>query len=413
MGVTVRECRAETLAETLNAVRELLDSGRALAPRARTRAEAYSFIEETMRGFDYFRFGRAEKGLLRRYLGRATGLSRAQVTRLLKQYRDGGRLVDHRHEPGRRFSRRYTSADIELLAEVDALHGASSGPVTRTLCTRAYRLFRDLRFERLAGISNGHLYNLRRSTTYRRRRRVTPPPPTCPLAIGGRWRPLPFDRPGHLRVVSVSQGGADGFRGLYHLKLVDELTKFQFVGSVERLDAACLAPFLDAALQEMPFMIRGFHPDAAPKRGSREVTAFLQALYVDRVRLMFHGAGNATVESTSGAVGRLRLHGDRIPDRFAERVNGFTRQVLLPYLNYHRLCFFPTEAVDARGCVRKRYQDADVMTPYEKLKSLPGAVRYLMPGTTFAQLDAIAAGMSDSEAARGLNEAGIRLFRPH
>lgn len=71
-------------------------------------------------------------------------------------------------------------------------------------------------------------------------------------------------------VVTVSQGGLDGPRGLYHLKLVDELTKFQLVGSVERLDAACLAPILDAVLQEFPFMIRGFHPDAAPERVNRE-----------------------------------------------------------------------------------------------------------------------------------------------
>lgn len=50
------------------------------------------------------------------------------------------------------------------------------------------------------------------------------------------------------------------------------------------------------------------------------------------------------------------------------------------------------------------------MTPYEKLKSLPGAARYLTPGNTFARLDALAAGMSDSEAVRDLNEAGVRLF---
>ena len=44
-----------------------------------------------------------------------------------------------------------------------------------------------------------------------------------------------------------------------------------------------------------------------------------------------------------------------------------------PYLNFHRPCFFPTEEVDRKGRVRKRYRDADIMTPYEKLKSLPDA----------------------------------------
>ena len=38
---------------------------------------------------------------------------------------------------GRPFPRRYTKADIGLLAEVDALHGTLSGPATRQLCIRA------------------------------------------------------------------------------------------------------------------------------------------------------------------------------------------------------------------------------------------------------------------------------------
>ncbi len=83
----------------------------------------------------------------------------------------------------------------------------------------------------------------------------------------------------------------------------------------------------------------------------------------------------------------------------------------MPYLNFHRPCFFPTEQVDARGRVRKRYRDADIMTPYEKLKSLPDAAACLKPGTTFAKLDAVAFAMSDNEAAQALDEARTRLFR--
>ena len=70
----------------------------------------------------------------------------------------------------------------------------------------------------------------------------------------------------------------DGLKGLYHLKLVDEITKFQFVALVERLDAACLAPVLDALLRAFPFVIRGFHTDARPEHGNREVTALLRAV---------------------------------------------------------------------------------------------------------------------------------------
>ena len=49
------------------------------------------------------------------------------------------------------------------------------------------------------------------------------------------------------------------------------------------------------------------------------------------------------------------------------------------------------------------------MTPYEKLKSLPNAA-CLKPETSFDQLDAVAAAMSDNDAARALNQARDRLF---
>jgi len=54
---------------------------------------------------------------------------------------------------------------------------------------------------------------------------------------------------------------------------------------------------------------------------------------------------------------------------------------------------------------------AGVMTPYEKLKSLPEAARHLKPGICFADLDDIARQHSDNDAARLLNDARSRLFK--
>ena len=228
--------------QTLDQVREFLAGSRPLDLQLETRAEAYAFVAETLQRFDYSRQGKADKGLIRRFLNKVTGLSRAQVTRLLHQHRTTGAIADRRR-PRHPFPRRYTKADIGLLAEVDALHGTLSGPATRKLCVRAWQLFGDRRFERLAAISNGHLYNLRHSTSYQRRR-GTMPAPTRPvhIAIGERRRPQPFGQPGYLRVDSVHQGDLDGIKGLYHLNLVDEVTQFQFVGSVERIDTPCLRP---------------------------------------------------------------------------------------------------------------------------------------------------------------------------
>ena len=400
--------------QTLDQVREFLGGSQEIDMQPRTRADAYAFVAKTVQRFDYAVRGKADKGLLRRFLAKVTGLSRAQVTRLLHQHRTTGTIGDRRGAPRRPFRRRYTNADAGLLAEVDALHGTLSGPATRKLCARALHLFGDRRFERLAAISNGHLYNLRHTTSYQRRRGAVPAP-TRPVqvAIGARRRPQPFGQPGWIRVDTVHQGDLDGIKGLYHLNLVDEVTQFQCIGSVEHIHAACLKPLLDALLRAFPFTLHGFHADNGSEFINREVAALLRALHIDaftksRAR---RSTDNALVESKNGSVIRKHLGHGHIPSRYAEQVNAFTRQVLTPYLNFHRPCFFPVEEADARGRVRKRYRHADIMTPYEKLKSLPDAGACLKPGITFAQLDAVALALSDNEAAQALNEARTRLFR--
>ena len=379
-------------------LRALLDDDPPADRDIRTRADAYRFVEQTVRQFDYVRLGRSDKGVLRRFLGRATGLSRAQITRLLNQHRATGRLTDRRQVPRRPFPRRYADADIELLAEIDALHGSLSGPTARKLCARACHLFGDRRFERLAGISNGHLYNLRRSAVYRRFRGALPGR-TCPVPPtprDGREAGL-FGLPGHLRVVAAPRGDLLGLGGLC-VNLVDEVTHFQLVASVERLDAACLAPVLEALPRTLPFAPRDFHAGNGGDRVDRDVAALLRALQAV-------GRPGSGADLGSGNDGRC------FPDR-REQVDAFTRQVLSPYLNYHRLRCFPTERVDPTGRLRKHCGDADIMTPYERLKSLPGAADCLTPGTTLARLDAVAAAMSDNEAARAVNEAHARLMGP-
>ena len=80
-------------------------------------------------------------------------------------------------------------------------------------------------------------------------------------------------------------------------------------------------------------------------------------------------------------------------------------------INYHRPCLFATETIDAKGRRRRHYYYADLMTPYDKLKSLPNAEHYLKAGLTFEQLDAIAHAISDNQAARQLNQARDKLFQ--
>lgn len=378
-----------------------------------SRREAYAFVTQTLRRFGYMRCSRRHKGLLRAYLGKVTGLSRAQLTRLIGQFVASGRVRDRRGAPAQPFARRYTPSDIRHLAELDALHGTLSGPATRKLCERAWHLFGDARYERLAGISNGHLYNLRGSRTYRRRRGSVDKTRPVQVAIGERRQPYPQGRPGYLRVDSVHQGDLDGLKGLYHINLVDEVTQFQFVGSLERISERYLLPLLEALFQAFPFTIHGFHADNGGEYINHRVCGLLAKLHVEeftksRAR---RTTDNALVESKNASVVRKHLGYAHMPGRFADGVNDFTQHVLSPYLNFHRPCLFPTETVDAQGRRRKHYRYEDLMTPYDKLKSLPEATHYLKLGMTFEQLDAIAYAMSDNEAARRLNRARNALFQ--
>lgn len=399
--------------QTLEQIRAFLAGSAPLSFAAPQREAAYGFIAAQLCHFGYLRLGKADKGLVHRYLCKVTGISRAQMTRLIAQYRATGRVVDRRGPPAQPFARRYTPEDVRLLAEVDALHGTLSGPATRKLCERAWAVFGDPAFARLAGISNGHLYNLRASQTYQRVRGPFDKTRPVQRPIGERRKPRPEGRPGFVRVDTVHQGDLDGIKGLYHLNLVDEVTQFQFVGSVERISEAFLIPVLEVLIERFPFRVLGFHADNGSEYINHRVCALLNKLHVEeftksRAR---RSNDNALAESKNGAVVRKHFGYAHIPGRFAARVNDFAQNRLSPYLNFHRPCFFPTEEVDLKGRVRKRYRYAQMMTPYDKLKALPDAGQYLKPGITFDALDAVAYAISDNDAARALNQARDQLFR--
>ena len=188
------------------------------------RVEVYGWIERLLCEQEYTRQARRERGLLRRYIAKMTGLSRAQVTRLLARYMATGQV---RVKSGRRhrFPQRYTRADIELLAKVDEAHEGLSGPATRRILQREFHLYGKPEFERLAAISNGHLYNLRRHAHYRQRRRNYQKTRPTTIPIGERRRPDPQGRPGYLRVDTVHQGDTENAKGVYHINAVDEVTQ--------------------------------------------------------------------------------------------------------------------------------------------------------------------------------------------
>ena len=397
---------------TLEEVRRFVVGSAAVDFAGVDRESTYEFARRTLVRFDYGSLGRADKGLLRRYLMKATGLSRAQAARLIGQHAATGRIEDRRGKaPSKPFVRVYAAADVRLLAETDELLGQLSGPATRAVMRREFEVFGDARYERLARISNGHLYNLRKSRTYLSRRTVWTRTKPSAVAIGERRKPRPDGQPGFVRVDSVHQGDLDGRKGVYEVNLVDEVTQYEFVGAVEAISERFMIPVLEGLLGLFPFPIKGFHADNGSEYVNRQVAALLDKLRAEFTRSRPRRSNdNALVESKNGSVVRRHLGHAHIPARFAPLVHEFASATLSPYLNYHHPCLFPTEVVGDDGKVRKVYRDADLATPFEKLRSIPDAQRFLKPGVDFETLDAEAHAESDLAAARRVKEERDRLF---
>jgi transposase InsO family protein len=396
---------------TLAQIRAFLDGTVAL-DFAVAAQERYGFIGRTVRRFGYARLKRAEKAVVLRFLERVSGYSRQQIARLVKRGGERGRLIKRYRGSRTSFARTYTNADVLLLAHTDSLHGTLSGLATKKLMERAFELFKEVRYERLARISVAHLYNLRQHEGYQRQRQVWTKTRPVSVAIGERRAPAPNNRPGYLRVDSVHQGDQDGVKGVYHINTVDCVTQYEGVATCERISEAFLIPVLEELLESFPFPILGFHSDNGSEFINHQVARLLNKLLIEeqtksRSR---HCNDNAQAESKNGSIVRKHLGYSHIPQRFASLVNAFCRDHLNPYVNFHRPCLFAETIIDAKGRQRKRYPYKLMMTPYEKLKSLHKAEQFLKPNVTFLQLDAQARALSDNEAVKRLNDARTILF---
>lgn len=401
----------DTQIKTLEQVRQFLNGVETIDLVIETKEARYAWIRETLFRFRYRQLGKADKGLLLDFLHKVSGYSRIQVKRLVKQYLKTGKL-QRRQRTVKGFTRKYPPEDIRLLAHTDELHGTLSGPATKKLCERAWACFGQTEYQRLADISVGHLYNLRRSATYRGVRHHFEKTRSTVSSIGERRQPQPDGKPGYLRVDTVHQGDLDGVKGVYHINAVDEVTQFEIVCSVEKISERYLIPVLGALLEQFPFAILAFHADNGSEYINKHVAKLLNKLLIELTKSRpRHSNDNALVESKNGAIVRKHLGYVHIPQKWAPLINAFNRDHLNPYINFHRPCFFPVVITDAKGKQRKTYPYQAMMTPYDKFKSLPNVEQYLKQGITLKQLDDMAIAISDNDAAKQLNEAKLKLYK--
>jgi hypothetical protein len=394
-------------ATSLEQIRAFLAGSGEVRFAGQRREEVYTWTERTLVRHQYAGLDRREKGLVRRYVARMTGLSRAQVTRMIASYASTGHVKARLYQRSK-FAARYTKADVELLAYVDKSHGNLSGPATKRILEREHSEYGQAVYVRLAGISVAQIYRFRNSEAYRKKNTTYQPTRPTPIPIGERRKPRPKGRPGYLRIDTVHQGDQDGAKGIYHINAVDEVTQWEIVAATPQISERWLMPLLAQLLEQFPFTIRGFHSDNGSEFINYTVARMLEKLLIEQTKSRAHRTGdNGLVESKNGAVVRKHMGFGHIGAPHAEAVNRFHREHLNPYLNFHRPCAVAEVVEQPNGKRRRIYRKW--ATPFEIFSQTPQCAGFLRPGVSMDELENFALKQSDTEAAIAMQQAKKRL----
>jgi len=368
----------------------------------------YAWMNDLLIRLKYRNLRKRDKGIMRRYLALYSGYGESHVDHLIAAYMEHGKIArKQRTQP--QFPVRYTKEDVALLATVADAYEHQNGRALKEVCREMYELHQDARFVRLSAISVSRLYDLKKTDVFRKTALSYTKTRPVAVPIGERRKPYPAGKPGYLRVDSVHQGDRDKEKGVYHVNLVDEVTQWEIVVSVEGISEHFLLPALEEALAAFPFRILGFHSDNGSEYINRTVAALLQKLLIDQTKSRSRRTNdNALVEGKNGAVVRKHMGHGHIPRRHAPRIMDFYREHFNPFVNFHRFSAFPDEETDAKGKIRKIYRT--YMTPCEKLLSIDGAERYFKEGVTRESLGAEARKLTHLASAEAMQKAKVELF---
>jgi hypothetical protein len=128
-----------------------VDSSQGIEFNGLNLKEKYHRREEALKKVKSPRRKKAGKGVIRQYIEKVTGYSRSQVNRLIWRNQQSGKIKPTEYH-GHSFPQKYNAIEVALLALIDQLHGWLSGPATKKILEREYRVYGQGQFENLAGI---------------------------------------------------------------------------------------------------------------------------------------------------------------------------------------------------------------------------------------------------------------------
>lgn len=397
MNITMDDSRITNIAQLaslLTGTQKLI-----LTLEEATLKEKYAFIEKIIKQFSYQKLSKKEKRIVYLYLRKITGYKKAQLYRLIRRA-ERGKLKPTPYQRLRPH-KIYTSSDIKLLEETDELHLRLSELATKEILRREFEKFGHSEYQTIAKISHAHITNVRHSPGYKNfwinhtKARQVP--------IGETHPPENFGRPGSIRIDSVSQ------KDVYHINSVDEITQWEVVFCVPQLSESCMLPALQEIFSQYPFVLFNFHSDRGHETINYLVAALLQRLLIKQTKSRsYHSGDNALAETKNGSVIRKNMGWEHINQSLCDDINSYYKNYFNPYLNFHRPCAYPTITTDAKGKKTKEYTLYQM--PYEHLKQLPQAKKYLKKEWTFERLDKIAYSHSDNEFAKIMRKEEQKLF---
>lgn len=396
-------------------LKEFLKGGVGMAFSGLSARDIYPWITDILNRFKYRSLRKRDKSVVKAYLRKMTSYSDAQMTRLIKKKSKQGKIKLKKVKRNR-FPKVYTTDDVALLIKVDAAHGRLAGIATKKILEREYVVYGKKEYERLRYISPSHIYNLRGTRQYRSKLGTFTKTKPVSTPIGERKRPENEGKPGYIRVDSVHQGDytdeTGQKKGVYHINLVDEVTQWEIVGSVEGISERFLAPLLELLIEQFPFRIINFHSDNGSEYINKIVAWLLNKLAIHQTKSRpRHSNDNGLAETKNGAVVRKHMGYAYIPQRHAKKINHFYQTYLNLYLNFHRPSGFPTPVPDPKkpGKIKMTYKT--YLTPFEKLQTIPKLSEYLRPEMPLTLLTQFARQLSDTEAAEGMQKAKKELFK--
>jgi transposase InsO family protein len=395
---------------SIDEISSILKSNTNIAFKAKDQNEAYRWIQGTLIKFNYHNCYKRDKRIIRDYVGKVTGYSEPQITRLIRKQKKTG-YISVNKGCRNKFEKKYEYADIRLLAGTDELHDYPNGAALKKILARMWEVYKNKAYKNIAQISVAYIYIVRRSLTYRRITKHYQKTKPNVVNIGVREKPKPNGKPGIIRVDTVHQGDRNGEKGVYHINTIDEITQFEIIGAAEKISEAYLLPLLAKLIEAYPFKIVQFHADNGSEFINHQVANLLNKLLIKLTKSRARRPNdNALVETKNGSIIRKWMGYTFIAQKHADRINKFYFGYFNEYINYHRPCGYATNKKNHKGKIKKVYKPEDYKTPYEKFKNLPNAKAYLKKGTTFKKLDKIALSKTDNEMAELVQKERSKLF---